>query len=47
MNGKIMISKENCNQIDVSSLADGIYTLKITMPQGETIRKVVKLTPQK
>jgi hypothetical protein len=47
MNGKIMITKENCNQVDVSALADGIYTLKITMPQGETIRKVVKLTPQK
>jgi hypothetical protein len=30
------------NNIDLSNLADGIYTLRISAPQGVTLRKVVK-----
>ncbi len=30
------------NSIDLNNLSDGVYTLRITVPQGVTVRKVVK-----
>ena len=30
------------NEIDLGNLAEGVYTLRITVPQGVTLRKVVK-----
>ena len=30
------------NEIDLGNLAEGVYTLRITVPQGVTMRKVVK-----
>jgi hypothetical protein len=30
------------NSVDLKTLADGVYTLRITVPQGVTMRKVVK-----
>ena len=30
------------NSIDLNTLSDGVYTLRITVPQGVTVRKVVK-----
>ena len=46
VNGRKVISKENSNKIDISQLADAVYTLRITLPQGEVIRKIVKQTPK-
>ena len=33
---------ENTNTIDLSNLAAGTYTLRISMPEGTTLRKIVK-----
>ena len=33
---------ENTNTLDLSGLADGTYTLRVTMPEGVVLRKVVK-----
>ena len=30
------------NSIDLNNLSEGVYTLRITVPQGVTVRKVVK-----
>ena len=30
------------NSIDLNNLSEGVYTLRITVPQGVTMRKVVK-----
>jgi len=42
MVGRIVASYENTNTLDLTNLADGTYTLRITMPEGVTLRKVVK-----
>ena len=44
MNGRTLISKEYSNKIDISEIPDGVYTIKVVMPQGEAIRKIVKIT---
>jgi hypothetical protein len=33
---------ENTSRIDISNLPSGVYILKVTLPQGEAVRKVVK-----
>ena len=33
---------ENTNTLDLTNLAAGTYTLRITMPEGVELRKVVK-----
>ena len=33
---------ENTNTFDISNLAEGAYTLRITLPEGVTVRKVVR-----
>lgn len=43
MTGRLLMVEENTTEIDLSSIADGIYTLRIVLPQGEAIRKVVKM----
>jgi hypothetical protein len=30
------------NTIDLNNLSEGVYMLRITVPQGVTVRKVVK-----
>ena len=40
--GKLVAVYNNENDINISSLANGVYTLRITLPQGVTMRKVVK-----
>jgi len=43
MNGRTLISKEHSNKIDISEIPDGVYTMKVVLPQGEVIRKIVKM----
>jgi len=43
MNGRTLISKEHSNKIDISEIPDGVYTIKVVLPQGEAIRKIVKM----
>ena len=33
---------ENRRDIDISHLSSGVYMLRVTLPQGVAIRKVVK-----
>ena len=40
--GQLVAVYDNENNISISSLAGGVYTLRITVPQGVTMRKVVK-----
>ncbi len=40
--GRRVAMFENTNTLDLSGLADGTYTLRVTMPEGVAIRKVVK-----
>ena len=40
--GRRVAMFENTNTLDLSHLADGTYTLRITMPEGVALRKVVK-----
>ena len=40
--GQLVAVYNNENVINISSLANGVYTLRITLPQGVTMRKVVK-----
>ena len=40
--GSLMAVYENVNQINISNLAEGIYFLRVTMPEGVAVRKVVK-----
>ena len=47
MNGRTLISKEHSNKIDISEIPDGVYTIKVIMPQGEAIRKIVKMASNK
>ncbi len=43
LSGKIVHSAKNSdNSIDISQLADGMYTLRITDNQSTTIKKFVK-----
>ena len=40
--GQLVAVYNNDRDINISALADGVYTLRITVPQGVTMRKVVK-----
>ena len=40
--GQLVAVYDNENNINISSLSQGVYTLRITVPQGVTMRKVVK-----
>ena len=40
--GQLVAVYDNENNISINSLANGVYTLRITVPQGVTMRKVVK-----
>jgi hypothetical protein len=40
--GRLVATFEKTNQIDLSNLAQGSYTLRITLPDGTAVRKVVK-----
>ena len=40
--GQLVGVYENVNELNLSDLAKGVYTLRITVPQGVTVRKVVK-----
>lgn len=43
LSGKLIINKQNTdNQIDVSGLQSGIYSIKITSENGTVIRKFIK-----
>ncbi len=33
---------ENTNTLDLSGLAEGTYTLRVTMPEGVAVKRVVK-----
>ncbi|MCR4816826.1 MAG: T9SS type A sorting domain-containing protein, partial [Bacteroidales bacterium] len=40
--GRCVATFEGTNTFDISNLAQGSYTLRITLPEGVTVRKVVK-----
>ncbi|MCR4826571.1 MAG: T9SS type A sorting domain-containing protein, partial [Bacteroidales bacterium] len=40
--GQLVAVYDNDRDINISSLSQGVYTLRITVPQGVTMRKVVK-----
>ena len=40
--GRLVAVYENTNTLDLTNLADGTYTLRITMAEGVALRKVVK-----
>ena len=40
--GQLVAVYDNESDINISNLAQGVYTLRITVPQGVTVRKVVK-----
>ena len=40
--GQLVAVYDNENNINISSLAEGVYTLRITVPQGVAMRKVMK-----
>ena len=40
--GQLVGMYDNARDIDLGSLAEGVYTLRIAVPQGVTVRKVVK-----
>ena len=40
--GRLVATFENTNTFDISNLGEGAYTLRITLPEGITVRKVVK-----
>ena len=40
--GQLVRVYDNARDIDLGSLSDGVYMLRITVPQGVTMRKVVK-----
>ena len=40
--GRMVATFENTNTFDISNLGEGAYTLRITLPEGITVRKVVK-----
>ena len=40
--GRLVATFENTNTFDISNLAEGAYNLRITLPEGVTVRKVIK-----
>jgi hypothetical protein len=43
ISGKLLLTKQlNSNQIDISSLAKGLYFIKLTTEEGSVVRKFVK-----
>ena len=40
--GQLVAVYNNESNISLNSLANGVYTLRITVPQGVTMRKIVK-----
>ena len=40
--GRLLAIQRNDNEVDLSAFADGIYTLRIALPEGVVIKKVVK-----
>ena len=40
--GQLVGVYDNVNELNISELANGVYMLRITVPQGVTMRKVVK-----
>ena len=43
LNGKLLLSKQlNANQFDISSLAKGLYFIKLSTAEGSVVRKFVK-----
>lgn len=40
--GRLVATFDNTNTFDLSNLGEGAYTLRITLPEGITVRKVVK-----
>jgi hypothetical protein len=40
--GQLVGVYDNVNELNISELAEGVYMLRITVPQGVTMRKVVK-----
>ena len=40
--GQLVGVYDNSNELNISDLSDGVYMLRITVPQGVTMRKVVK-----
>ena len=40
--GQLVSVYENVNELNISGLTNGVYMLRITVPQGVTMRKVVK-----
>jgi N-acetylneuraminic acid mutarotase len=43
LSGKIILAQQiSTNQIDISTLAEGLYFIKLTSPEGSVVRKFVK-----
>jgi hypothetical protein len=40
--GRLLTVRRDVNEIDLGAFADGIYTLRISLPEGVVIRKVIK-----
>ncbi|MDD6186181.1 MAG: T9SS type A sorting domain-containing protein, partial [Bacteroidales bacterium] len=40
--GQLVGVYDNVNELNIGELAKGVYMLRITVPQGVTMRKVVK-----
>ena len=40
--GRLLTVRRDVNEIDLGAFADGIYTLRISLPDGVVIRKVIK-----
>ena len=40
--GRLVATFDNTNTFDISNLNEGAYTLRITLPEGVTVRKVVR-----
>lgn len=43
MHGRVLMSKENVSEMNVESLPDGVYTLKIILPNGEVLKRMMKV----
>ncbi len=41
--GRLLAIQRNDNEVDLSAFADGVYTLRIELPEGVVIRKVIKI----
>ena len=43
LNGKLLLSQQlNANTVDISTLAKGLYFIKLTTEEGSVVRKFVK-----